>query len=193
MIALCELRHSGYSARMVTNGVRLAKAICSEAVLEWKMRRLDVTLDGPSSVHDARRPFVNGKGSVDDICSNVGFLVQRYASQVDFVIRCNVDLSNAPYVPELIASRAERGWAGNVSLYFALVHPWGSFVGAGKDASWFAEQEVEWRYLLRSFGFEQKSLPRRKYITCVAVNPHSRLFGPRAEIYECTAPSDRDI
>lgn len=59
-----------YSFRLVTNGTLLrAKTVGKLAALGLKGAR--VTLDGPEKMHNATRPFLDGKGSFGHIVSNI--------------------------------------------------------------------------------------------------------------------------
>jgi uncharacterized protein len=55
-----------YTAAMVTNGYNLNKDNVNR-LKKLKVKRVQITIDGPKIIHDERRKLSNGKGSFDKI------------------------------------------------------------------------------------------------------------------------------
>jgi uncharacterized protein len=71
------------------------------------VREVQVTLDGPPPVHDARRPRVHGGRTFDRIVEGVEALVAR---GVPVNLRVVADRANLPALPELARVCEARGW-----------------------------------------------------------------------------------
>jgi uncharacterized protein len=71
------------------------------------VKEVQVTLDGPRALHDARRPHKDGRGTFDRIVAGVDVLV---AAGVPVNLRVVADKENLPHLPELAAFAAARGW-----------------------------------------------------------------------------------
>lgn len=71
-----SLQHAAFSAgtkfsmSLVTNGTLLTRSLVDE-LLPLGLKSAQVTMDGPSAVHDRQRPFASGRGSYDVILANV--------------------------------------------------------------------------------------------------------------------------
>ena len=84
--------------------------------------RLQVTLDGPPTLHDQRRIYPDGKGSFKVIASNITMALQR---GVALGIRVNFDRGNVSSAPDLARTIQKFGWDQfpNFSAYAAPVTP----------------------------------------------------------------------
>jgi uncharacterized protein len=82
---------------------------------------LQITIDGPPVVHDARRFLRNREGTFDRIIRNIELAMQR---GVKISVRVNVDRTNADRVEWLKAFFREKGWAQNPQFraYCSPVH-----------------------------------------------------------------------
>jgi uncharacterized protein len=89
----------------VTNGHDLEALV--PLLANGTVKEVQVTLDGPRALHDARRPHQDGRGTFDRIVAGVEALV---AAGVPVNLRVVVDKENLPHLPELAAFAAARGW-----------------------------------------------------------------------------------
>jgi uncharacterized protein len=80
---------------------------------------LQITIDGPKRLHDARRIYADQSGSFDCIAQNVDMALGR-GVHVD--VRVNVDRANVHALGELAASFVDRGWTKRPG-FSAYVHP----------------------------------------------------------------------
>jgi len=181
---------SRYRAEMVTNGLALNKQRADELVNRLAVAKFEITLDGPASEHDRRRPTKSGKGTFSRIFNNILRLAEMPRSDVEVSIRCNVDIRNASGAPELIQLLADNRLQKRISLYFAPIHNWSNDADRlSLDAQEYADFEVELFALMISMGFHPPLIPPRKPIVCMAVNPHSELVDPYGEVFNCTEVS----
>jgi uncharacterized protein len=176
-----------YSAKIATNGYALSTKTIKMLLEECAVRKIEITLDGPSAIHDLRRDLKGGRGTFARIVDNVSNLLLLRSPETEVVIRCNVDEKNAANVPELITYMHKCSWAGKVRVYFAPVHDWGTFEGTIlENKIKLSELEVDWLMLLRHLGFTVGFLPRRKHVTCLATDKDALLVNYDGAVYDCT-------
>jgi uncharacterized protein len=95
----------GLEVAVVTNGHDLTAFV--PALAAAPVREVQVTLDGPPAVHDARRPHASGAGSFDRVVSG---LESALAAGLAINLRVVVDRENLPSLPALAALAEQRGW-----------------------------------------------------------------------------------
>lgn len=98
-------RARGMKAAVVTNGHDLSAFVPTLAA--GTVKEVQVTLDGPRALHDARRPHKDGTGTFDRIVAGVEALI---AAGVPVNLRVVADKENLPRLPELAAFAEARGW-----------------------------------------------------------------------------------
>lgn len=74
MNELCPSRKVNYS--MTTNATLLTPSI-SDSLVKHSVK-LKISLDGPESIHNANRTFINGKGSYNKIIKNLQYIYTSY-------------------------------------------------------------------------------------------------------------------
>ncbi|MBK9517708.1 MAG: radical SAM protein [Anaeromyxobacter sp.] len=103
LLAGAETR--GLGVATVTNGYDLEAFV--PALAAARVKEVQVTLDGPAAVHDARRPHGSGRGTFERIVRGVDALV---AAGVPVNLRVVADRDNLPRLPELAQLAEARGW-----------------------------------------------------------------------------------
>lgn len=91
-----KINENNYSYNIITNGVELDYYI--DYLKKYTVDYIQITLDGPPEIHDKRRYDYNGNGSFDKILLNIK---KALDSNINVVIRCNVDKENVELLPEL--------------------------------------------------------------------------------------------
>lgn len=95
----------GLPVATVTNGYDLEAFV--PALAAARVKEVQVTLDGPAAIHDARRPHRSGRGTFEAIVRGVDGLV---AAGVPVNLRVVVDRDNLPALPALARIAERRGW-----------------------------------------------------------------------------------
>ncbi len=72
-----------------------------------KIRTLQITIDGPKEIHNCRRIPISGESSYDKIVSNIQTAINN--TDVNVLVRINIDTRNLPYMLELLADLKARG------------------------------------------------------------------------------------
>lgn len=183
-------RGARYSAKLVTNGMLLTKAIATELVTEHAVTDIEVTLDGLASEHDLRRPTKSGRGTFSRVIRNVEDVVLADLPGLQFIVRCNVDHDNAAGVIPLIDKIADLGIQDRLSFYVAPVHSWGNDADkASLTLDQFAEMEMEWFARMYVRGYRMRLLPSRKPVVCLALQREGEMMDAYGETFNCTEVS----
>lgn len=111
--------HLSIDVSLITNGTLL-----NETMSRWLAKHVNfvqITLDGPKSIHDKRRPYRNGAGTYEIIMNNLIKAVELFHS---VGVHCVVDRENVAFVPELLMELEENGLKRkNLSFSFSPAHP----------------------------------------------------------------------
>lgn len=102
---LAGARARGLQVATVTNGYDLEAFV--PALAGGAVKEVQVTIDGPQAIHDARRPHGSGRGTFERIVRGVDALV---AAGVPVNLRVVADRENLPAVPALARLAEEKGW-----------------------------------------------------------------------------------
>lgn len=179
-----------YDAKMVTNGLALTETVSRELVEELNITKIEITLDGTKEYHNIRRMQKSGKPTFSKIFTNIVNLAQKHYSDVNLVIRCNVDYENYESVSPLLQVLAKANIQDKISFYVAPIHSWGNDAhkrSLSKEE--FAELEIFWFSEMIELGFNIKLIPDRVPIVCMAVSPNAELVDAYGNIFNCTEVS----
>lgn len=183
----------------VTNGYTLSGYV--PLLRETYVKEVQVTLDGPPEVHDARRMLKGGQGTFKQIASGIDTAL---LNGIPINLRVVVDKENAPYLPELARYAKKKGWSSNplfktqlgrnyelhtcqsdssrlydrLSMYQDLYH-------MIKEEPSFLEFHKP-AYSIAKFLFEQGELPEPLFDSCPACKTEWA-FDSSGKIYSCTA------
>lgn len=140
---------TSYTADIITNGYALTTSVLQQ-LLDAQVNRIQVTLDGPAAIHNARRHLkTNAAETFDRIIRNV----QLAAEHIDILIRVNVDRSNAESVPDLLAELDAAGLLPAVPVDVARVE---AFSPNALSPDLFTAREFAiWRAALQVWAAER--------------------------------------
>ena len=186
-IDIAERNGVEYGASLITNGYHLNEAKVAD-MLRYRIRLVQITLDGDAPYHDGRRHLLTGEGSFERILANL----RLFLGQAVFVhIRVNVDVRNREGVPALLRRLAEEGLAHqeNLRVYFAPVtstappsHGVKDFCFTRKD---FASLEPEYFTLAESLGLATLPYPSLQVGGCVAAQLEGFVVEPDGTLQKC--------
>lgn len=180
----------GYIFDAVTNGVELDRF--SSLLGTDKIRRIQITIDGPPRVQDVRRPRSNGSGSFKDITRNVSMALE---SGTKVIIRINTDRNNIDYLEELADLFYQYGWIAkkNFSAYASQIHPGNlKYYELIKILMAKSEYNEKMKYFssslfLKRFKniFNNKKMMNYIVASCNANKGGMYIFDPFGDIYPC--------
>jgi len=125
---LCDKYDVEYGAAMSTNGYLMDQKVI-DRFADWKLRHVQVTLDGPPDIHNQSRLLKNAMHDTYDTL--VGNLEKVYETYPDFVVmlRVNVSEESIKHVPRFFDNLPEviRQIA---HMYLAEIYQCSSFLSA---------------------------------------------------------------
>lgn len=185
ILELAKERRFTYSASMISNGYLLNRETVDRLVA-LQVTGVQVTLDGPSAVHDQKRPLKNGKQSFAAITENL-----RYAAgKLHVSIRVNVDKDATPQiVRDLARELTAAGLREKTSVYFGMIEPATSACASISENCYetrsFSDTEVQLMLELLNEGFRMEKLPGPILNFCFGQLVNSFLIDPEGEMYRC--------
>lgn len=182
---------ASYASLAITNGALLTRTV-AERLAASGVGVVQVTLDGPRDVHDARRPFKGGQPSFDRIVANL----REVGNAIRVIVRVNVDRENHPRVGELVDALADAGvlaaggveriYAGKLTAYTEQV----KLVGDTIIQHDLPSLDTPIRASLAGRGL---SAPAEQVVLagppnrggCSAMTDDSFVIGPRGHLFKC--------
>jgi uncharacterized protein len=194
-IATCDDGKVPYSAGMTTNAYLLNSEV-AQSLLERKVRRFQITLDGPEETHNLRRHKVNGKGTYEQILEN---LIALRDLNDRYVVRLRVNFDPAsinqiePWLKEIAPLFA------NDERFAISFHPIGKWGGPNDGKLNVCSDELSRDAKLSLFenafdlGFSR--LTYRDFLSshgssCYAGKASSVVVGSDGQLYKCTVAFD---
>lgn len=113
-----ELHNRGDILAIITNGTNILEF--KEMIQEYQdiLDSIQVTLDGPKTIHDKRRKHTNGKGTFDEIVRGIDFLLD---AGISARVRVNIDRENIYYLPEFVAFMERKTWPSHRNFHCDIV------------------------------------------------------------------------
>lgn len=189
----CENHGAQYSAQAITNGTLLdEKAI--QVLQKAGVERLQITIDGPSDIHDRRRGFRKGDGSSYEAIIEG---IERAIGKFQIRLRINVDRRNLGDAFVLLDEFEERRWLGPEKRfypYLARVSPFtkacAKVVNHVCTVNDFYLTQFDWWKRLQQLSFPVAfqplyHFPEPRPYNCGAVGANSFIFTPEGEIHKC--------
>jgi uncharacterized protein len=188
-----------YAADITTNGYHLTEALFKQ-LLSWKINRFMITLDGPESVHDARRQLHDSGKTFARILENLKE-IKKLSDTFEVHLRVNFDESNLHAIEELIILLSEVFSGDNrFQLFFRPIGRWG---GANDDCLSVCDRRTAdskiWEFNksglnhgLRMSSFVENALLPTGSV-CYAAKPHSLVIGSNGKLYKCTIALEEDF
>lgn len=99
---------NGIDTAFVTNGYSLKEY--SSILKKYRIREVQVTLDGTEDVHNIRRPLKNGGGSFEKIVEGIDAAL---ANEININLRVVIDKENIHSLVDLAKFAVEKGWTTN--------------------------------------------------------------------------------
>lgn len=183
---LAKRRQLEFMTEIITNG-ELLSIDMAKFLSQYNWRRVQITLDGPARIHNARRHGKNDRPTFDRIWSNVLVLAHSdYIATVD--IRLSLDSENAEYIPELLDFMAKSGIQKKIRLSIGFTES--AFFVQIKET----REDCQAKQALRVWKCAQDNgfkIPD-EYTTgpiCIAQAKHSAVLQPDGTLQKCFCTS----
>lgn len=191
IVKMAQVSERLYTSKMTTNGALLTASRMRQLIEDAQVSRFDITLDGPSEIHNRHRPLKAGGGSFDTIIETLSWFRDadlRHPAVV--VLRTNVDKENLHCVSEYLHIMKGLGFDDAERFLFEIspIHSWGNDISAiALTTQEAARHEVEWMETMEDLGLPYGLLPGRPAtLTCVATDPHCEVIDSRGNLFSCT-------
>ena len=192
---------------IVTNGSKIKRFMdlfveYSETISDFR-----ITLDGPQTVHDLRRPYRGGRGSFADVVNAIDLLLEKH---LPVKMQTIMGLGNISYFKNLITFVKERDWLKNPSFQwriegshdYANLDPEKDEISEGKIVqklikSWQEHEELRGKikfesfkylsHIVSSFGWlgDYKTYFGPKYGFCEPQKGFHNVFSTKGDVYHC--------
>ncbi len=182
-----------YTASMTTNGTLLTKEV-ADNLLRYNVTSMQVTVDGPKEVHDARRPFKSTQGSsFDAILGNLEHVVGR----LTVAARVNTDKRNAGAAVELLKVFADKGWLGESKRFYPYMAAVAKMTEVCADIAHecctvesFFDLSMDFCKACAAYGVPIKThalyhFPVAMKYNCGAIALNTMVVNPSGAIYKC--------
>lgn len=174
-----------YTSSMITNGYLLNKNAVDK-LLKLQVSLVQVTLDGPSRIHNRHRPLKSEGDSFATVVENL-----KYAStKLGIAVRINIDDStSAEDISELLDELKAADLQNRIGLYFAKLNPASKVCANLIDSCFstvdFSQVEIHFYQLLLEKGFRIERLPTPTVAFCMAQRLNAFLLDLRGNLYRC--------
>lgn len=173
-------------ASLVTNAYLLDREK-TEKLNRLKITNVQVTLDGPASTHDRRRPLKSGASTYRRIIENLDILMNS-SYNGSCSIRVNIDRSNRTAFSGLRSELLDRYKNKPLTVYPYRL----STTHCRADAEIGEMGRDEWAdFIVRGYH-ENDIVPERGFYpdsqalnTCMASMDHGYVVAPNGELYKC--------
>ncbi len=121
LIPIADKFNVPYSATVTTNAT-LINVKLIKLLMDAKVEELQITLDGPPSIHNVNRPYSNGKDSFNEVLSGIKEALDYF----DINLRINVNKDTVDDSFELLNILKEKGLfnkSKELRPYIAMIGP----------------------------------------------------------------------
>lgn len=102
---LNKANEAGLETAFVTNGFHLLEYL--PLLVEYRIREIQVTLDGVGELHDKRRPLKGGGSTFDQISAGIDWSLEH---NIPINLRVVMDRGNIHELPALAHYAIQKGW-----------------------------------------------------------------------------------
>lgn len=175
-----------YRAAMITNGYLMDGDMIA-SLDDLKVENIQITIDGPQDIHDARRVLKEGGGpTFERIMENIGRLLDS-PWQGALALRINVDKENLDRYAQTHNMLLKKFASQRLSIYPGIVldAPGGNAdLGCSFDRKDEADFYIE---LYQKYGLDPKNCfyPDSAGAGCAATSVNHLMIGPSGETYAC--------
>jgi len=185
-IALCDEKGASYSAGIVTNGVLLDYETAKKLADDYKVKNVQITIDGMPEYHDVSRALIDGTPTFDTIINNI----ENAKDLMHITLRVNIDNENLRKATELKQLfYDDKGWHKNPSVYFSRIRDYDTC--SYEKSCFMSEKDFsEFEFGLTKESYERdgnvhRVYPTKKNIFCTAHCIGSFVIDPEGYLYSC--------
>lgn len=174
-----------FTSTMISNGYLFNEELIRKAVEEWKLKKVQITLDGTEEVYNKRKAYVyKGVNAYQRVLQNIGLLLE---AGIHVAIRLNMDAVNLSDLKMLVSELQERlGGKSGLTVYSHLIFQQEAKVNEGL-ATDLGTQWLEFEGTLEQLGLRKPGGLNRnlKLNHCTADNDSGILIMPDGNLQLC--------
>ena len=188
-----------YSSKMTSNGYLFTEDVVEKAVRDWKLTRVQITLDGTEEIYNRTKAYHGIGATTSSPYQRVLAHIQSLADhEVKVSIRLNLDKHNYDDLASLVDELGER-FAHNdyISVYAHVLFENEGFEPIQRndeedDVLHKRQLELETRIAEVGLSKAPTSLPSLKVYGCMADSPGTTVVYPDGRLFKCqhTTPGD---
>lgn len=173
-----------FEAAMISNGILTDEAIVAKMTGPWRLRRIQISLDGAEEEYNRRKNYLHSYPSAyRSILNSLRLLMD---TDIRVVLRCNVDGDNVEGLKRMVDDLAEAlPRKERIYPYFTLLY---SQRDSDRQAELF-RRCLEAKVYARDRGFPyipKAPLHRMRHTNCMAENPYgSVVIDPEGRLFHC--------
>lgn len=192
-----DLREKGvaYTSSMISNGYYLDAETAEKAVRDWKLRKVQITLDGTQDVYNRTKAYIDGDGN--PFARALDHIACALDAGIAVSIRLNMDARNAADLGNLVDLLAERfGGRKNLSVYAAQIMDFHGNRKSFESEREAAERVIALREKIAACGLAGTgaSFSRKMMLSCcMADNDATEVLLPDGRIGKCEHFSETEI
>lgn len=188
-LEICREKNIEYDAFIISNGSLLDDDTIYN-LIKYKVRGIQITIDGPPDIHNKRRVNKSGLETFDLLIDNINKLLQT--EKMEVVLRINVDKSNDSEVEKLISLLGMRLISKNIKITFGQVTAYTDACKTIEASCYnngeFATKLLHYYEILLKYGFgnyNEFPYPEVKLNYCCAELMNSFVIDPDGYLYKC--------
>ena len=187
-----------YESMIISNGYLFDGATVEQAVSHWKLKSVQITLDGTEEIYNRSKAFIykDGKSPYQVVLANIQRLLD---AGVSVHIRLNMDEHNADNLMKLAEELHERfGGKGKFSVYSHTLFEFAgskTHIRAQEERRQLYEKQTQLRQKLEKYGIGQKDALRKdtRLNHCMADGGSSLTILPDGQLGLCEHYTENNL
>lgn len=185
------LRKQGieFTSSMISNGYLFTEAVIERAVRDWKLKNIQITLDGTEEIYNRTKAYRSAeKSPYKRVLRNI-ILLLNYGVYVG--LRLNLDQHNEEDLVKLIAEvKRLIPNKEHLNVYAHVIYEDEGYAPIARSSDEREElyrKQLQINKLIIDEGLSRihLSLPSIRYRSCMADNPRSMVVYPDGYLYKC--------
>ncbi len=183
---ICNENGVDLQSYVITNGSLIDDSIL-DTLSGINLNMVQITLDGPQTIHDKMRPFLDGQGTYEVIMRNLEKVLSR---NLTVMIRTNVNKDTIEQAKGLIDDMSGRGLVSGRNVYLELAsiytEDWDSQCGVDTcldAADYDALRRVKMHAISRGFRIRNPFF----FDQCFALAANNFEITPTGDLFSCTS------
>lgn len=184
-------RNLQFTSGIITNGSLINTVILEKIINNWKVKNIQITLDGINEEYEKRKSYVNNNIKFNTIISKIGLLAKE---NINITIRLNIDKNNIDSIEKLVAYLVNKfKMYKNVKIYPAFLVNVKDEINSDLEKIKVLEDIINISKqkrkggLVNNLGMHFESLLKSKprYSGCMINSDNSVVIDSKGYIYKC--------